>query len=81
MIKDMLIQHQLKRLRLPTMGCQYQKLAQETARDNRPYEDSPIYGIRRSFSSISRSPKILPKKEKSLSWLSMLLLMVARGLG
>ena len=28
MPKDMLIQHQLKRLRLPTMGRQYQKLAQ-----------------------------------------------------
>ena len=39
MPKDMLIQHQLKRLRLPTMGHQYQKLAQEAARDNRPYED------------------------------------------
>ncbi len=39
MTKDMLIQHQLKRLRLPTMGRQYQKLAQEASRDNRPYED------------------------------------------
>jgi len=39
MAKDMLIQHQLKRLRLPTMGRQYKKLAQEAARDNRPYED------------------------------------------
>ena len=39
MPKDMLIQHQLKRLRLPTVGRQYQKLAQEAARDNRPYED------------------------------------------
>ena len=39
MPKDMLIQHQLKRLRLPTIGRQYRKLAQEAARDNRPYED------------------------------------------
>jgi len=39
MPKDMLIQHQLKRLRLPTIGRQYKKLAQEAARDNRPYED------------------------------------------
>jgi DNA replication protein DnaC len=39
MAKDMLIQHQLKRLRLPTIGRQYKKLAQEAARDNRPYED------------------------------------------
>lgn len=38
-MKDMLIQHQLKRLKLPIMGRQYQKLAQEAARDNRPYED------------------------------------------
>jgi len=30
MPKDMLIQHQLKRLRLPTMGRQYKKLAQES---------------------------------------------------
>jgi len=39
MDKDMLIQHHLKHLRLPTMGHQYKKLAQEAARDNRPYED------------------------------------------
>jgi DNA replication protein DnaC len=39
MPKDMLIQHQLKRLRLPTMGRQYKKLAQEASRDNRTYED------------------------------------------
>ena len=39
MARDMIIQHQLKRLRLPTMGRQYKKLAQEAARDNRPYED------------------------------------------
>ena len=39
MAKDMLIQHQLKRLRLPTIGRQYKKLAQEAARGNRPYED------------------------------------------
>ena len=38
MPKDM-IQHQLKRLRLPTIERQYKKLAQEAARDNRPYED------------------------------------------
>ncbi len=35
----MLIQHHLKHLRLPTIGRQYKKLAQEAARDNRPYED------------------------------------------
>jgi DNA replication protein DnaC len=35
----MLIQHHLKRLRLPTMGRQYKKLAQEAAQQNRPYED------------------------------------------
>ncbi|HEY90604.1 MAG TPA: ATP-binding protein [Dehalococcoidia bacterium] len=39
MTKEMLSQHHLKRLRLPTMGHQYEKLAQEAARDNRPYED------------------------------------------
>ncbi len=39
MAQDMLIQHHLKHLRLPTMGSQYKKLAQEAARDNRPYED------------------------------------------
>src|SRR3989337_3004787 len=39
MPKDMLIQHQLKRLRLPTMGRLYKKLAQEASRDNRSYED------------------------------------------
>ncbi len=39
MARDMIIQHQLKRLRLPTMGRQYKKLAQEAARDNRSYED------------------------------------------
>ena len=39
MAKDMLIQHHLKHLRLPTIGRQYKKLAQEAARDNRPYED------------------------------------------
>lgn len=39
MSNDMLIQHHLKRLRLPTIGKQYQKLAQEAARDNRTYED------------------------------------------
>ena len=39
MAKDMLIQHQLKHLRLPTIGRMYKKLAQEAARDNRPYED------------------------------------------
>jgi hypothetical protein len=39
MPKDMLIQHHLKCLRMPTMGRQYKKMAQEAARDNRPYED------------------------------------------
>jgi len=39
MAKDMLIQHHLKRLRLPTIGRIYKKLAQEAARDNRPYDD------------------------------------------
>jgi DNA replication protein DnaC len=39
MSNDMLIQHHLKRLRLPTIGKQYRKLAQEAARDNRTYED------------------------------------------
>ena len=39
MAQDMLIQHLLKRLRLPTMGHQYRKLAQEAARENKPYED------------------------------------------
>ena len=40
MAKDMLIQHHLKCLRLPTISKQYKKLAQEAVRDNRPYEDS-----------------------------------------
>lgn len=39
MPKDMLIQHHLKHLRMPTIGRQYKKLAQEAAGDNRPYED------------------------------------------
>ena len=39
MAQDMLIQHHLKRLRLPAMGRQYKKLAQEAAQQNRPYED------------------------------------------
>ena len=39
MAKDMLIQHQLKRLKLPTMSRQYKNLAQEAAKENRPYED------------------------------------------
>jgi DNA replication protein DnaC len=39
MAQDMLIQHHLKRLRLPAMGRQYKKLAQDAARENRPYED------------------------------------------
>jgi DNA replication protein DnaC len=39
MVQDMLIQHHLKRLRLPAMGRQYKKLAQDAARENRPYED------------------------------------------
>ncbi len=39
MANDLLIRHHLKRLRMPTIGKQYEKLAQEAARDNRPYED------------------------------------------
>ena len=39
MAQDMLIQHLLKRLRLPTLGHQYRKLAQEAAAENKPYED------------------------------------------
>ena len=39
MAQDMLIQHHLKRLRLPSMGRYYKKLAQEAAQQNRPYED------------------------------------------
>ena len=39
MAQDMLIQHHLKRLRLPAMGRYYKKLAQEAAQQNRPYED------------------------------------------
>jgi DNA replication protein DnaC len=39
MAQDMLIQHLLKRLRLPTMGRQYGKLAQEAAAENKSYED------------------------------------------
>ncbi len=39
MPKDMLIQHLLKRLRLPAMSRQYRKLAEEAAHENRPYED------------------------------------------
>ena len=39
MAKDILIQHHLKHLRLPTIGQVYKKLAQEAARDNRTYED------------------------------------------
>lgn len=39
MAKDMLVQHLLKRLRLPAMGRQFKKLAQEAARENKPYED------------------------------------------
>lgn len=39
MAQDMLIQHHLKRLRLPAMGRYYKKLAQEAAQQDRPYED------------------------------------------
>ena len=39
MAQDIIIQHLLKRLRLPTMGHQYRKLAQEAAAENKPYED------------------------------------------
>lgn len=39
MAQDMLIQHLLKRLRLPAMGREYKKLAQEATGENKPYED------------------------------------------
>jgi DNA replication protein DnaC len=35
--QELLIQHLLKRLRLPAMARQYQKLAQEAAQQNQPY--------------------------------------------
>jgi DNA replication protein DnaC len=38
MAQDLLIEHLLKRLRLPTIGRHYQKLAQEAAQHNRPYD-------------------------------------------
>jgi len=37
--RDMLIQHLLKRLRLPAMGRQYKKLVQEATQQDRSYED------------------------------------------
>jgi DNA replication protein DnaC len=39
MAQDLLIQHHLKRLRLPAIGRQHKKLAQEAAQENRPYEE------------------------------------------
>ncbi|MFQ5875218.1 MAG: ATP-binding protein, partial [Dehalococcoidia bacterium] len=39
MAHDLLIRHHLKRLRLPTMSRHYQKLAQEAAEGNQPYEE------------------------------------------
>lgn len=39
MALELLIQHNLKRLRLPTIAQHYQKLAQEAAEGNQPYED------------------------------------------
>src|ERR687892_1512958 len=39
MAQDMLIEHHLKRLKLPAMLRQYQKLAQEAAQQNRSYQD------------------------------------------
>ena len=39
MALELLIQHSLKRLRLPTIARHYRKLAQEAAEGNQPYED------------------------------------------
>ena len=39
MALELLIQHSLKRLRLPTIAQHYRKLAQEAADGNQPYED------------------------------------------
>lgn len=39
MAHDALIQHHLKRLRLPAVARHYQKLAQEAAERNSPYDD------------------------------------------
>lgn len=39
MAHDLLIRHHLQRLRLPTMSRHYQKLAQEAAEGNQPYEE------------------------------------------
>ena len=39
MARELLIRHHLKRLRLPTMSRHYQKLAQEAAHGNQPYEE------------------------------------------
>jgi DNA replication protein DnaC len=39
MTSELLIRHHLKRLRLPTMSRHYQKLAQEAAEGNQPYEE------------------------------------------
>ena len=38
MAQDLLIQYHFKRLRLPTIAHHHQKLAQEAAQDNRPYD-------------------------------------------
>ena len=39
MAQNLLIEHHLKRLRLPAMVRQYQKLAQESTQQNRSYQD------------------------------------------
>jgi DNA replication protein DnaC len=39
MAQNLLIEHHLKRLRLPAMVGQYQKLAQESTQQNRSYQD------------------------------------------
>src|SRR5918999_838432 len=39
MAQNLLIEHHLKRLRLPAMVRQYQKLAQEATQQNRSYQD------------------------------------------
>jgi DNA replication protein DnaC len=39
MAQNLLIEHHLKRLKLPAMVRQYQKLAQEATQQNRSYQD------------------------------------------
>ena len=56
MAKDMLIQHQLKRLRLPTIGSQYTKLAQEAARITGPTRISCWACWRRMYPSGKTTP-------------------------